>query len=98
MSTSNKGAGVDYRLQNVANALFLNTDDDVTMRTHVEGLTLQTGDILVDKIKIWDGTNNLLLDQPNNDGEAGQWSLPSESYNMVFNGSTWDRLRGDRRR
>lgn len=95
MSTSNKGAGVDYRLQNVANALFLNTDDDVTMRTHVEGITLQTGDILVDKMKIWDGTNNLLLDQPNNDGEAGQWSLPTETYNMVFNGSTWDRLRGD---
>ena len=94
MSTSNKGAGVDYRLQSVTNALFLNDNDDVTMRTHVEGLTLQTGDILIDKIKIWDGTNNLLLDQPTNDGESGQWTLPSETYNMIFNGTTWDRMRG----
>lgn len=33
MSTSNKGRGVDPRLQNVANALYANGNDDITLRT-----------------------------------------------------------------
>ena len=51
MSASNKGAGVDTRLQSVTNALFLNQVDDVVMRTHVDGITLQ-GDVIVDAVKI----------------------------------------------
>lgn len=42
MSRSNKGAGVDPRLQNVANALYLTTDDDVALRTGI------TGDIIIE--------------------------------------------------
>jgi hypothetical protein len=54
------------------------------------------GDVnLVDKVKLWDGTNNLSFDNPNNDGETAPWSLPTENHNMVFNGSTWDRMRGN---
>ena len=54
------------------------------------------GDVnLVDKVKLWDGTNNLNFDLPNNDGETAPWSLPTENHNMVFNGSTWDRMRGN---
>jgi hypothetical protein len=32
---------------------------------------------------------------PNNDGETAPISLPTENHNMVFNGSTWDRMRGN---
>ena len=54
-----------------------------------------SGDVnLVDTVKLNDGTNTLLFDLPNNDGETAPWSLPTESHNMVFNGSTWDRMRG----
>jgi hypothetical protein len=53
------------------------------------------GDVnLVEKVKLWDGTNYLGFDLPNNDGETAPWSLPTENHNMVFNGSTWDRMRG----
>ena len=56
-----------------------------------------TGDVnLVDKVKLWDGTDNLVFDMPNNDGETAPISLPTESHNMVFNGSTWDRMRGNK--
>lgn len=44
---------------------------------------------------ISDGTNTVLLDQPNNDdANTSDWTLPVEGYLMVFNGTTWDRLRG----
>ena len=53
------------------------------------------GDVnLVDKVKLWDGTDTLVFDMPNNDGETAPVSLPTENHNMVFNGSTWDRMRG----
>lgn len=95
MSLSNKGANVDPRLQSVTNALFLNSSDDVVMRSHVEGLTLQAGDILVDAVKLWDGSHYVQFELPNNDGETGGWAISTEDYNMVFNGSTWDRMRGN---
>lgn len=54
-----------------------------------------SGDVnLVDKVKLWDGTDILVWDRPNNDGETAPVSMPTESHNMVFNGSTWDRMRG----
>ena len=47
-------------------------------------------------IRIGDGTNVITLDQNNNDGAAAtEWTMPTESYGMVFNGTTWDRARGD---
>ena len=55
-----------------------------------------TGDVNVDKVRIWDGTNVLIMEQPNNDGEpATTWSIGTESFNMVYNGSSWDRMRGN---
>jgi hypothetical protein len=64
------------------------------LRTHVNGITIE-GDVTVDRVKLWDGTNNLIFDMPNNDGETAPISLPTENHNMVFNGSTWDRMRGN---
>ena len=96
MSSSNKGAGVDTRLQNLTNALYLDEYDNVTLRTQVNGLSVNitAGSVSVDKVKVWDGTNYLTFDQPNNDGEPGQPAIPVENYNYVYNGSTWDRMRG----
>jgi hypothetical protein len=64
------------------------------LRTHVNGVTIE-GDVTIDRVKLWDGTDNLIFDMPNNDGETAPISLPTESHNMVFNGSTWDRMRGN---
>lgn len=47
-------------------------------------------------MKITDGTNTIGVDQINNDSvSVSEYALPTEGYNMVFNGTTWDRLRGD---
>ena len=64
------------------------------LRTHIDGVTLQ-GDVFVDAVRIWDGTHYVSLEQPTNDSEPGGWSISTENYNMVFNGSTWDRMRGN---
>lgn len=70
-----------------------NNTGEPVIRTHVDGISLE-GDVIVDKVKLYDGTNDLVFDMPNNDGETAPISLPTESHNMVFNGSTWDRMRG----
>ena len=47
-------------------------------------------------VRIGDGTNQITLEQPSVDGEAATaWNVPTESYLKVFNGTTWDRARGD---
>ena len=80
-------------LLDLTNAMSYNDAGEPLVRTHVDGITLQ-GDVIVDKVKLWDGTNNLTFEQVTNDGESGQASIPSESYNMIFNGTNWDRMRG----
>ena len=80
-------------LLDLHNAMSYNDAGEPLVRTHVDGITLQ-GDVIVDKVKLWDGTNNLTFEQVTNDGESGQASMPSESYNMIFNGTNWDRMRG----
>lgn len=46
-------------------------------------------------IQIGDGTNSITLDQNSNDAaSASEWTIPSEAYGMLFNGTTWDRARG----
>lgn len=100
MSNRNQNNSTDYvhpqesNLFNVHTAMQYNNDGQPVLRTHVDGISL-AGDVIVDKVKIWDGTNNLVFDLPSNDGETAPWSLPTESHNMVFNGLTWDRLRGN---
>jgi len=65
------------------------------LRAHITGVTIE-GDVTVDRVKLWDGTNNLLFDSSVNDDEASPTVvLPTENHNMVFNGSTWDRMRGN---
>jgi len=80
-------------LLNLHKAMNYNDAGEPVLRTHVDGITLQ-GDVIVDKVKLWDGTNTLVFDSPSNDGETAPPSLPAESHNMVFNGTTWDRMRG----
>lgn len=84
----------ESNLFNVHTAMQYNAAGEPVLRTHVDGITLE-GDVIVDKVKLWDGTNDLVFDLPDNDGETAPWSLPTESHNMVFNGSTWDRMRGN---
>jgi hypothetical protein len=71
-----------------------NASGEPQVRVHVDGISLE-GDVIVDRVRLWDGTDNLAFDMPNNDGETAPISLPTENHNMVFNGSTWDRMRGN---
>ncbi len=71
-----------------------NASGEPQIRVHVDGISLE-GDVIVDRVRLWDGTNNLVFDLPNNDGETAPWSLPTENHNMVFNGISWDRMRGN---
>lgn len=97
----------DNKLRNLHHTLQLNPDSDPEMRVgaritntepipvSVDAVTIE-GDVNVDKVRIWDGTNVLIMEQPNNDGEpATTWSIGTEAFNMVYNGSSWDRMRGN---
>lgn len=58
--------------------------------------SLVAGSAIIGSVKITDGTNTISLDQNNNDGAAAtEWTIPAEAYGMVYNGTTWDRARGD---
>jgi len=84
----------NYHLNDLHQAMQYNDAGEPVIRVHVDGISIG-GDVIVDKVKLWDGTNTLAFDLPNNDSETAPWSLPTESHNMVFNGSTWDRMRGN---
>lgn len=47
MSASNKGPGIDSRLQNLTNALYLNGEDDVVVRTGFAGNIVISGNVNV---------------------------------------------------
>jgi hypothetical protein len=97
---------LDNKLRNLHHTLQLNPNSDPEMRVgaritntepipvSVDTVTIQ-GDVNVDKVRIWDGTNVLLMEQPNNDAEPSTtWSIGTESFNMMYNGTSWDRVRG----
>jgi hypothetical protein len=76
-------------------AMDYNAAGEPVLRTTVEGITID-GTVVVERVKLWDGTNDLLFDTTVNDGETSPTVvLPTENHNMVFNGSTWDRMRGN---
>lgn len=81
-------------LMDLHSAMRYNASGEPQVRVHVDGISLE-GDVIVDRVKLWDGTSDLIFDMPNNDGETAPISLPTENHNMVFNGSTWDRMRGN---
>ena len=81
-------------LLNLHKAMQYNASGAPQVRVHVDGISLE-GDVIVNRVALWDNTNDLVFDMPNNDGETAPISLPTESHNMVFNGSTWDRMRGN---
>ena len=81
-------------LLNLHKAMAYNNNGEPVVRTTVEGVTIE-GNVNVDRVRIWDGTNNLVLEQPVNDSDPGTtWTVPTENHNMIFNGTTWDRMRG----
>ena len=84
----------NYHLNDLHQAMQYNASGEPQVRVHVDGISLE-GDVIVDRVKLWDGTSDLIFDMPNNDGETAPISLPTENHNMVFNGSTWDRMRGN---
>lgn len=84
----------NYHLNDLHQAMQYNASGEPQVRVHVDGISLE-GDVIVDRVRLWDGTDNLAFDMPNNDGETAPISLPTENHNMVFNGSTWDRMRGN---
>ena len=46
-------------------------------------------------VKLTDGTNVLTLENTSADADpTSDLAVPAECYNLVFNGTTWDRLRG----
>lgn len=70
-------------------AMGYNANGEPVLRTVTSGITIE-GDVNVDKVRLWDGTNDLYFDAANTDGEASPLvTLPTESHNMVFNGTTW---------
>jgi len=82
-------------LMDLHSAMRYNASGEPQVRVHVDGISLE-GDVIVDRVKLWDGTNELTFDSSVNDGEASPTVvLPTENHNMVFNGSTWDRMRGN---
>lgn len=82
-------------LLNLHKSMQYNASGEPQLRVHVDGISLE-GDVIVDRVKLWDGTNELTFDSSVNDGEASPTVvLPTENHNMVFNGSTWDRMRGN---
>ena len=82
-------------LLNLHKAMQYNSAGEPVIRTHVDGITLE-GDVLVNKVKLNDvNDHDLVFIQPDNDAEpVTNWSIPAENFNMVFNGSSWDRMRG----
>ena len=82
-------------LLNLHKSMRYNALGEPQVRVHVDGISLE-GDVIVERVRLWDGTNDLFFDSSVNDGEASPTVvLPTENHNMVFNGLTWDRMRGN---
>lgn len=95
INTTNYVHPEDPALNDLHQVMQYNATGEPELRAHITGVTID-GDVTVDRVKLWDGTNNLLFDSSVNDGEASPTVvLPTENHNMVFNGSTWDRMRGN---
>lgn len=46
-------------------------------------------------VRVGDGTNQVTLDASITDAESPAPAVPASAYDMMFNGTTWDRVRGD---
>lgn len=95
-------AGVHYQRVKLVNGTLDATDaigGDATNGLDVDVTRLPSlvaGTAYVGKVRITDGTNDATLSTAFSDGESNtQNTVPAEAYNMVFNGTTWDRQRGD---
>jgi hypothetical protein len=78
------------------NARLLKTDTNGELQVDVLTLpALVAGTAYVGKVSLTDGTNDLTVDTAHGDGESNTENhLDIAAKAMVFNGTTWDRLRG----
>ena len=94
-NTTNYEHPQESHLLDLHYAMRYNNAGEPELRVNASGVTI-AGNVDVDRVRIWDGTNNLLLEQPVNDSDPGTtWTVPTENHNMIFNGTTWDRMRGN---
>jgi hypothetical protein len=94
VNTTNYDHPSEPNLNDLHKTMQYNATGQPQIRVHVDGISLE-GDVIVERVRLWDGTNDLFFDSTVNDGEASPTVvLPTENHNMVFNGSTWDRMRG----
>ena len=79
------------------NARLLKTDASGELQVDVLTLpALVAGTAYVGKVSLTDGTNDLAVDTVHGDGESNTENhLDIAAKAMLFNGTTWDRVRGD---
>ena len=94
IDTRTVGAGVDEHRQ-VMVIGDPSTASDVATVTAANGLKVDVTRV-VGSVTIGDGSQNIAIDSAQSDAENnGVNSLHTSSRNYVFNGTTWDRGRGD---
>lgn len=94
VDTRTVGAGTDEHRQ-VMVIGDPSTATDVATVTAANGLKVDVTRV-IGSVTIGDGTQNIAIDSAQSDAESnGVNSLHTSSRNYVFNGSTWDRNRGD---
>jgi len=94
IDTRTVGAGTDEHRQ-VMVVGSPSTASDVAAVTAANGLAVDVTRVQ-GQVTIGDGTNAVSVDNSQNDAESnGQNSLHTSSRTYVFNGTTWDRVRGD---
>ncbi len=94
IDTRTVGAGVDEHRQ-VMVIGDPSTASDVATVTAANGLKVDVTRV-VGSVTIGDGSQNIAIDSAQSDAENnGVNSLHTSSRNYVFNGTTWDRNRGD---
>ena len=54
---------------NIHKAMQYNATGEPQVRVYVDGISLE-GNVTVERVRLWDGTNDLLFDSAVNDGEA----------------------------
>ena len=59
----------ESNLLNIHKAMKYNATGEPQLRVHVDGISLE-GDVIVERVRLWDGTNDLTFDSSVNDGEA----------------------------
>ena len=77
MSVSNKGPGIDYRLQNLTNALYIDGNNDVVVRTGITGNIVISGNINVPgNVQVYSSPENPVHTHVTEIGTSGILTTP----------------------